>query len=163
MLLDPVQILAAQLTEKKFMLASAESCTGGLLAATLTELPGASSWFDRALITYTNAAKHSLLGVPTDLLQERGAVSDECALAMLAGLFQNSDAMVGVAITGIAGPDGGSVVKPVGTVYFAFGVRDTNTLSSKQIFLGDRNTVRAQAVAYAIEQLIRLLRCFNEI
>lgn len=158
MLLDSIQLLATQLKAKNLMLATAESCTGGLLAASLTELPGASVWFDQALITYSNQAKQNLLQVSTDILHNHGAVSAPCALAMLEGLWCRTEATLGIAITGIAGPAGGSADKPVGSVYFAFGFRSAAVFDHYQVFSGSRQVIREQAVVYAVQQLIQLLR-----
>ncbi|MFA5959728.1 MAG: CinA family protein [Tatlockia sp.] len=112
--------LTALLQEKKGKIATAESCTGGLIAGLLTELPGSSVWFERGFVTYSNQAKQDLLGVDATLLQQVGAVSKEVAEAMATGCLAQSKSDVALAVTGIAGPDGGSVAKPVGTVYFAF-------------------------------------------
>ena len=121
--MPPIQKLAQLLLAKSSRMATAESCTGGLLAAQLTALPGASLWFECALITYSNAAKECFLNVSSTTLATAGAVSEGCVLEMLAGLFTNTQASVGVAISGIAGPDGGTKDKPVGTVWFAFGIK----------------------------------------
>jgi len=157
MLLKTIRQLSRGLKEKNLCLATAESCTGGLLAASMTELPGASDWFDCALVTYSNQIKQSLLNVSVEVLEQYGAVSEACALAMLAGLWQKSAATVGVAITGIAGPEGGSVAKPVGLVHFALGLRNQDAVTKQQIFHGTRRAIRRQAVIYALEQLIQFI------
>ena len=115
-----VQQLAQALTERGWMMATAESCTGGMIAAACTDLPGSSRWFDRGFVTYSNAAKTEMLGVPAELIEKHGAVSEEVARAMAEGAAQRAGVQVAVAVTGIAGPDGGTKDKPVGTVWLAF-------------------------------------------
>lgn len=149
-----LQTLATQLKAQSLMLGTAESCTGGLLAAQCTSLPGSSQWFDRALVTYSNQAKIALLKVPATIIEQHGAVSEACAQAMLKHLLTQVD--VGVAITGIAGPDGGTADKPVGTVWFAFGLKQSISFTSLKHFEGDRDSIRQQACQFAIEQLILL-------
>lgn len=151
-----LEILAQKLKSKKLMLGTAESCTGGLLASQCTSIPGSSEWFDRALITYSNEAKIELLNVPASIIQQHGAVSEATALAMLGALLKQVD--VGVAITGIAGPDGGSIEKPVGTVWFAFGYQKNPSFSCLQQFQGNRDSIRQQACLFAIEQLTSMLQ-----
>ncbi len=135
------------------MFATAESCTGGLIAAACTDLAGSSAWFERGFVTYSNAAKTDLLGVPADLIAQHGAVSEPVAAAMAQGALQRSAAHVAVSVTGVAGPGGGSVSKPVGTVCFGFasaaGVQVTT-----QHFAGDRAQVRALAVAFALQGIL---------
>ncbi|MEF9948171.1 MAG: CinA family protein [Comamonas sp.] len=121
-----VQQLAAKLTEKGWMLATAESCTGGMIAAACTDLAGSSQWFDRGFVTYSNEAKTEMLGVPAELIAKHGAVSEEVVRAMAEGAIRYSRAQVSIAVTGIAGPGGGSAEKPVGTVWV--GVKTPNTL-----------------------------------
>lgn len=138
------------------MLATAESCTGGLIAAACTALPGSSAWFERGFVTYTNAAKTELLGVDAALIEANGAVSEKVARAMAFGAIRHSHAQVSVAVTGVAGPTGGSADKPVGTVWFGFSVG--GLLSSEvQRFDGDRAQVRAATVAHALTRLLQLL------
>jgi nicotinamide-nucleotide amidase len=134
--------------------ATAESCTGGLVAGALTEIPGSSDVVDRGFVTYSNAAKRTMLGVPADVLEHRGAVSRETAEAMAAGALSMSDADLAVAITGIAGPGGGSAEKPVGLVHLAAAARNGRMIHREKRF-GDagRSAVRAQAVAEALEML----------
>lgn len=155
-----VQQLANILLTKGFKIALAESCTGGLLAAHLTSLAGSSEWFERGFITYSNQAKEESVGVAHALIEHYGAVSEEVARAMAEGVLNNSRAQVSVAITGIAGPGGGSANKPVGLVCFAWGVRENNliqTRSQTHQFSGDRQSVREQASVYAIKSLLKQL------
>ena len=132
-------------------LATAESCTGGLIAALLTEIPGSSDVIDRGFVTYSNAAKHAMLGVPVETLRLQGAVSPETAKAMAAGALARSDAGIAVAVTGIAGPGGGSLEKPVGLVQFGLAVRDGAVISAERRF-GDigRGAVRLATVETAL-------------
>jgi len=137
-------------------LAVAESCTGGLVAAAITEIPGSSAVLDRAFVTYSNEAKKETLGVAGDVIDAFGAVSIACVYAMAQGALENSDADVAVAISGIAGPDGGSEQKPVGTVVFARAVRNAEEreAESKLFTGGDRSEVRRQATLCALELLL---------
>ena len=122
MTVDLVTLLAQRLIEKKLALVSAESCTGGLIAAACTDLAGSSAWFERGFVTYSNDAKIELLGVEERLLRRAGAVCEGVARAMVTGALAHSHAQVAVAVTGVAGPTGGSPAKPVGTVWFGFAV-----------------------------------------
>jgi nicotinamide-nucleotide amidase len=139
------------------MLATAESCTGGMIAAACTDLAGSSQWFERGFVTYSNAAKTELLGVDAALLQQHGAVSEATVRAMAQGAVSRSHAQVGVAVTGVAGPTGGSPDKPVGTVWFGFMV-DGQLTSELHRFGGDRAAVRAATVTWALEGLLLRLR-----
>ncbi len=130
-------------------LATAESCTGGLLAAAITGVPGASAVFGLGLVTYSNAAKAALLGVDEALLAAKGAVSEEVALAMADGVRRLAGADFAVAITGIAGPDGGTAEKPVGTVWFGL-AGESGASAHHRLFTGDRDAVRAASVAFAL-------------
>lgn len=134
----------------------AESCTGGLVAAALTEIAGSSAVLDRGFVTYSNEAKHELLGVSGDILETFGAVSIACAWAMAQGALQNSGADVAVAISGIAGPDGGSELKPVGTVVFARAIRGSDEIlaEERQLEGSSRAAVRRQAALVALELLL---------
>ena len=138
--------------------ALAESCTGGLVAAALTEIAGSSAVLDRGMVTYSNEAKQELLGVPVDIIDTFGAVSIACAWAMAQGALKRSRADVAVAISGIAGPDGGSAQKPVGTVVFARAIRgqdEEDALAEERLFTGaDRDGVRHQAALVALELLL---------
>ena len=145
--------LARALLDRGWMMAAAESCTGGMIAARCTDLPGSSNWFERGFVTYSNAAKSELLGVSADLLAIHGAVSEPVARAMACGAVQHAHAQVSVAVTGIAGPAGGSADKPVGTVWFAWCVQDQ--LSSERcIFEGDRAAIRQATVTHALQGLL---------
>ena len=137
--------------------ATAESCTGGWLGAVLTSIPGSSLWYERGFVSYSNMAKREMLGVKTEVLTRHGAVSEATARAMAEGALTNSQADLTVAITGIAGPSGGTAEKPVGTVCFAWAARKQATQVRTEHFGGDRETVRRQAVIAAIEGLNRLL------
>lgn len=160
--IDPVvTYLAEQLLAQGKYLAVAESCTGGLVAATCTALAGSSQWFERGFVTYSNQAKQELLQVSQTLLLECGAVSQEVAEAMALGAVQNSAANLAVAITGIAGPGGGSDDKPVGTVWFA-AATDQGMLRSQCTQLqGNRAQVREQAVVVALELACSMLNTEN--
>ena len=145
---------------KDLKIALAESCTGGLLAAHLTSLAGSSNWFERGFVTYSNQAKEESIGVSKELIKQYGAVSEEVAKAMAEGALNHSLAQVSVAITGIAGPGGGSANKPVGMVCFAWGMRADDriqTRSQTKYFSGDRESIREQACVYAIELLLEQL------
>ncbi len=138
--------------------ATAESCTGGGVATAITNIPGSSQWFERGFVTYTNVAKKEMLGVSQDTLRKHGAVSEEVAREMAAGALKRSHASVSVSVTGIAGPTGGSREKPVGLVWFAWGVRGGAIQARRFRFDGDRLAVRLQSVAVALQGLIDLLR-----
>lgn len=140
------------------LLATAESCTGGLLAATLTAVPGASDVFERGFVTYSNAAKSEMLGVPVWLIERHGAVSEDVARAMAGGALTHSRASLAISITGIAGPDGGSPDKPIGLVYFAAGRRD-GPIRDERVVFGDlgRDEVRRRSVERALVLLRSVL------
>jgi nicotinamide-nucleotide amidase len=157
----PEQV-AAQLQARGWMLTTAESCTGGLVAAACTDLAGSSAWFERGFVTYSNAAKTELLGVDAALIDTHGAVSEPVARAMAAGALARSAAQLSVAITGIAGPSGGSADKPVGTVWFGWGARvDAEAplllRAERRLFPGDRAAVRAAATEHALRGLLATL------
>jgi len=135
-------------------LATAESCTGGWVAQAVTAIAGSSAWFDRGFVTYSNAAKSEMLGVPEALIREHGAVSEPVARAMAEGALAHSRAHAAVAITGIAGPSGGTPEKPVGTVWFAWAARGAATRSARHLLRGDREAIRRQSVAIALEGLL---------
>ena len=155
---DALLVLAQQLgracAERGMLLATAESCTGGLLAGAITEVPGSSDWFDRGFVTYSYEAKTELLGVAPDTLTHCGGVSEETAREMVAGALQRSRAQLAVAITGIAGPGGGMPGKPVGMVCFAWGSKAGRTHVATHHFEGDRMAVRRQSVVVALEGLL---------
>jgi nicotinamide-nucleotide amidase len=132
-------------------LATAESCTGGWIAQTITDVPGSSAWFDRGFVTYSNAAKVQMLGVNPQTLEQYGAVSAETATEMVNGALAHSDADIAVAVTGIAGPDGGTSDKPVGTVFIAWANRNGLVRVEKKRFSGNRRQIREQTVKNAIE------------
>ncbi len=141
--------------EKSLKLAAAESCTGGLITGLLTAVSGSSDVVERGFVTYTNEAKHELLGVPENLFESVGAVSDEVARAMAEGALEHSSAQIAVAVTGVAGPTGGTADKPVGLVHIAVARNGAETLFEHHTFDGDRDAVREQTVMAAL----RLVRC----
>ena len=147
-----VQALADTLLRRQWMLAAAESCTGGMVAAACTDLAGSSAWLERGFVTYSNAAKTQMLGVDAQLIATHGAVSEPVARAMAQGALLHSAAQVALAITGVAGPGGGSVAKPVGTVWFAF-AGPWGVHSEVQHFGGDRAAVRQAAALHALLRL----------
>lgn len=138
------------------MLAAAESCTGGMISAACTDLAGSSNWFERGFVSYSNAAKTELLGVDAALIARHGAVSEEVARAMVQGALAHAHAQVAVAVTGVAGPSGGSAAKPVGTVWFGWAT-PAGVASEMRRFAGDRAAVRAATVQHALQRLIALL------
>ncbi len=141
--------------QRGFMIATAESCTGGLIAGALTEVGGSSAVFDCGFVTYSNEAKYKMLGVPADLIAQRGAVSEPVARAMAQGALSLSRAHVAVSVTGVAGPGGGSVEKPVGLVWFGLAERDGRVITEERHFSGDRSAVRLATVRYALDLLSR--------
>jgi nicotinamide-nucleotide amidase len=156
-LLAMVRRLAAKLLARKQMLATAESCTGGLIAKCVTDLPGSSAWFERGWVTYSDRAKRQEIGVAGGLLKRHGAVSETVARAMARGALQASRTDLSVAVTGIAGPDGGSEDKPVGTVWIAWARRQpggVKVLSRRFIFSGTRDAIRRQTAAAAFRGLL---------
>ena len=146
------------LKRQELMLATAESCTGGWVAQVVTSVAGSSEWFERGFVAYTNLAKREMLGVKTMILSRYGAVSEQCARAMAEGALAHSHAQVALAITGIAGPSGGTSEKPVGTVCFAWAGKKRDTQSRKQVFSGDRESVRRQAVTAALQGVLDFVR-----
>ncbi len=159
--------LADLMLKNGLFLATAESCTGGLIAAACTDLAGSSNWFERGFVSYSNAAKTELLGVDAALIAAHGAVSEEVARAMAAGALARSHAQVSVAVTGVAGPGGGTAAKPVGTVWFGFGLPANTVKNGKagsqistemQQFAGDRAAVRAATVTHALQRIAVLLQ-----
>ena len=162
-----VAAVADTLLQHGWMLATAESCTGGLIAGHCTDLAGSSQWFERGFVTYSNEAKHEMLGVDLKLIQTQGAVSEAVARAMALGALRHSRAQVSLAITGVAGPDGGSPTKPVGTVWVAWALpsdsgptlgADTAFVSAAQLALtGDRAAVRQASCEHALLGLLKLL------
>jgi nicotinamide-nucleotide amidase len=150
------QKLGAALKARGLRLATAESCTGGWVAMALTAIPGSSDWFERGYVTYSNAAKREDLGVTEAALRQHGAVSEEVARAMAAGALKRARAQVALAITGVAGPTGGSAEKPVGLVCFAWALGSKITSQTRR-FDGDRESVRRQSVLHALERVLELL------
>lgn len=151
--------LATELTSKKLQLVSAESCTGGLFAAHATAIPGSSEWFYGSFVTYTLASKRQFLGVQEATLDHWGAVSEPCAKEMAAGALTHSAADLSVAITGVAGPDGGDAVTPIGTVWFAWAQRGESLIHTAQHrFEGDRAAVREAAAQRAAIGLLWMLQ-----
>jgi nicotinamide-nucleotide amidase len=153
---DLPMLLAARLTQLKWLMATAESCTGGMMAARCTDLAGSSAWFDRGFVTYSNEAKTQMLGVPRELIATHGAVSEPVARAMAMGAVYRSQAQVSVAVTGIAGPSGGSQDKPVGTVWLAWCIGGLVTTEVKH-FEGDRNQIRQATTKHALQGLMARL------
>lgn len=155
--IDTITALGQQLVQQGYMLATAESCTGGLIGAACTDVPGSSAWFCGGVIAYANDVKTAVLQVPATTLLAHGAVSEATVRAMVLGVCALTKAQVGVAVSGIAGPDGGSAEKPVGTVWFGFAVRGVVT-TQRMLFEGDRQRVRDAAVGHALTTLVHLTR-----
>ena len=155
-LLDLITRLALRLRERGWLMATAESCTGGLIAGACTELSGSSDWFERGFITYSNRAKTEMLGVPDTLIDVHGAVSEPVARAMAIGAVERSAARCALAVTGVAGPTGGTPEKPVGTVWFGW-CTPAGQFTERQRFNGDRAAVRRASVAYALGGLLQRL------
>lgn len=156
------QQLGELLKKRQIMLALAESCTGGWIAATCTQIPGSAKWFDRSFVSYSNEAKIAMLQVNEATLMEFGAVSGQVAGEMAQGAINNSLAKISIAVTGIAGPKGGSLDKPVGTVWFGLGAKDKKVETHHFHFEGDRYTVRIKSVKKALELLINELNKNNQ-
>jgi nicotinamide-nucleotide amidase len=151
-ILEAESLLAA-CRARGVMLATAESCTGGLIAAALTAVAGSSDVVDRGFVTYSNAAKNQMIGVPLALIDAHGAVSEPVAEKMAEGALRHSDATITIAVTGVAGPGGGSVEKPVGLVCFGLAHKDRPVVTEKHIFPGDRTAIRAATVAHAFRMI----------
>ncbi len=145
------------LQQRRQRLVTAESCTGGWVAKLITDIAGSSAWFERGFVTYSNDAKQDLLGVAPTVLATHGAVSDAVVQAMVRGALAHSVADIALAITGIAGPDGGSIDKPVGTVWIGWGLADGRISSRRFQFNGDREAIRYQAATTALSELLALL------
>ena len=150
-------LVGAKLKAQGLMLASAESCTGGWVAQAVTAIAGSSDWFERGFVTYADVAKQEMLGVSAATLARYGAVSEQTACEMAAGALAHSRALVAVAITGIAGPSGGSPEKPVGTVCFAWSRKNAAPVVQTRHFEGDRESVRRQSVIVALQGVLELL------
>ena len=149
--------LAGLLLEKELRVATAESCTGGLIAKSLTDLAGSSDWFECGFVTYSNAAKTEMTGVPESVISEYGAVSEAVASSMASGALRHSAADCSIAVTGIAGPAGGSPDKPVGTVWIAVS-GNGQTFTQKYLFTGNREAIRQETMLQAIQNLLQLLK-----
>ena len=147
-------LLGQRLIARGLMVSTAESCTGGLVAGALTDIAGSSAWFERGFVTYSNHAKMEMLGVVADLIESHGAVSEEVARAMAVGALVESRALLAVAVTGVAGPGGGTREKPVGTVCFAWADEAMDLQSETMHFDGDRAQVREQSVRHALGGLL---------
>ncbi|MDF1735393.1 MAG: CinA family protein [Minwuia sp.] len=148
--------LLQQMRERKFLLATAESCTGGMIAGTLTEIAGSSDVVDRGFVTYSNEAKQDMLGIPLALLKEHGAVSEPVAIAMAEGALRNSRADIAVSVTGVAGPGGGTDTKPVGLVHIACARRGEATVHQRHVFADrGRSWIRQETVAQAFRMVAR--------
>ncbi|ASQ45352.1 CinA family protein [Legionella clemsonensis] len=159
---DLVREVTGSLHALHLQIATAESCTGGLIAGLLTDLPGSSQWFERGFVTYSNLAKEEMLGIDSKLIQMHGAVSEPVAEAMALGALKYSVAEVSLAVTGIAGPEGGSVAKPVGTVCFAWAIRGLPVVSAQNHFAhASREKVRQLACTRALEGVLSLLKSFS--
>jgi nicotinamide-nucleotide amidase len=156
-LIDLAEAVGERFSKRGLMLATAESCTGGWIAQIVTAVSGSSVWFERGFVTYSNAAKQEMLGVTALTLAQYGAVSEETVKEMAQGAIQHSHAQVSVAVSGVAGPGGGSLEKPVGTVCFGWVRRGAEASSCKQHFEGDREAVRRQAVAFALQGVLDLV------
>lgn len=150
--------LGALLQKKNMFFTSAESCTGGLLSQSIVSVPGSSGWFGCSFVTYSNISKHKILGVSKDSLKRFGAVSEEVVTEMVDGAVAESRADLGVAISGIAGPGGGSPDRPVGTVCIAWKLKDKQAVRSTFLFEGNRNEVRYATVVKSLEEAIELIK-----
>lgn len=153
-----VKELSDLLRVRGITMAAAESCTGGMVAAAMTDLAGSSAVFDRGFVTYSNAAKREMLGVPALVLKKSGAVSKECVEAMAAGALKHSGAGIAISVSGIAGPDGGSAEKPVGLVWFGAALKGGKIHSESHIFSGNRAEIRSLAVKKSLELLIKVIK-----
>lgn len=152
------EALGQRLLRRGYTLVTAESCTGGWIAKAATDIAGSSGWLDRGFVTYSNQAKQDLLGVDAALLQNHGAVSEPVVRQMLAGALARSPCQVAVAVSGIAGPGGGTPDKPVGTVWLGWAVPGREPLTHREQFAGDREAVREQTVRCALQVLLELLQ-----
>jgi nicotinamide-nucleotide amidase len=159
--MDVAHRLAARvgdaLKRHQYVLTTAESCTGGWVAQMVTSIPGSSEWFDRGYVTYSNRAKDEMLGVSPELVEAEGAVSDAVVRAMAEGALERSGADVAVAISGIAGPEGGTPQKPVGTIWMGWAARGCETRTRSSHYAGDREMVRRQAVMAALQGILDLV------
>ena len=161
-LYDLAERVGRALQSRGLMLTTAESCTGGWIAEAVTMVPGSSAWFDRGFVTYTYASKREMLGVSARTLETQGAVSERCVREMVEGAIRKSDAQVGIAVSGTAGPSGGTAEKPVGTVCFAWGAKDGTIWTEVQHLSGDRDAVRRQSVVNALEGVLAIVEALPE-
>ena len=145
------------LVEQDAMIVTAESCTGGMIAEALTSVGGSTAWFDRSYITYSYESKKEMLGVSDNTIQKKGAISEECVEEMVIGALQQSHAMISVACSGIAGPTGGSLDKPVGTVWISWAMQGHDVSSERFLFKGDRTQVREQTTEAALQGVLKML------
>jgi nicotinamide-nucleotide amidase len=157
LLYDLAERVGRALDERGLMMATAESCTGGWIAEAITMVPGSSAWFERGFVTYTYISKREMLGVSAETLEQHGAVSDAVVRQMVDGALARSRAQVAVAVSGTAGPGGGTAEKPVGTVCLAWGLKDGALRAETRHFKGDREAVRRQSVAYALEGVLAMV------
>jgi nicotinamide-nucleotide amidase len=155
--------IGAALKAHGMMLTTAESCTGGGVAQAITDVAGCSAWFERGFVTYSNLAKQQMLGVSEATLKQYGAVSEAVVREMVAGALANSTSNIALSVSGIAGPDGGTAEKPVGTVWFAWGINHGVTSAQRHLLKGNRSEVRAQAVNIALQGVLGLLNQTTEI
>ena len=146
------------LKQRGLMAATAESCTGGWIAEAITMVPGSSEWFERGFVTYTYISKREMLGVTSQTLEQHGAVSEQCVREMVLGALERSHAQIAAAVSGTAGPSGGTAEKPVGTVCFAWASKPGQARAETRRFDGDRESVRRQSVAHALQGMLDLLR-----
>jgi nicotinamide-nucleotide amidase len=151
--LTEAETLLAECRSKGIMLVTAESCTGGLIAAALTAIAGSSDVVDRGFVTYSNEAKNQMIGVPMPLIETYGAVSEQVASAMASGALSRSRAFIAISVTGVAGPGGGSAEKPVGLVYFGLARTGVPAITERHVFPGDRTAIRAATVAHAFTMI----------
>lgn len=156
-MLELLETVSAQLVQKKLMLATAESCTGGMIGAVMTDRPGSSAFYAGGFITYSNDLKTRLLDIPEPMLTQYGAVSAAVAQAMAQGVLAKTNADIAISVTGIAGPDGGSADKPVGLVYIGYGLKGGPISVSKHNFDGDRGAVRRQTVEASLRHILKLV------
>jgi len=155
-IINLTQALGEKLLKQNIILTTAESCTGGLLAAQLTNIPGSSDWFDRGFITYSNQSKIDCVNVKKNTINKHGAVSQQTANEMATGSIDNSQGNLGLSITGIAGPSGGSKLKPVGTIFFAIAKKQNVIFEHQAFFDGNRVDIREKALLFALNQLLTL-------
>ena len=157
-LYDLAENAGRTLSAHGLMLVTAESCTGGWIAEAVTAVPGSSAWFERGFVTYTYISKREMLGVRGETLEQHGAVSEAVVLEMVTGALEASHAQVGIAVSGVAGPAGGTPEKPVGTVCFAWATKDRPPFAETRRFPGDREAVRRQSVIHALTVMIELIQ-----